>query len=240
MGNRWQEAVWDPRKGPLIFMVGGYLLGISINLASNAVSALAQRHISVGLFFGIGGPVALLLISSSLLRGRRLVPVPFLAKPARSKGLVVIASHGEGIETSKKAIVYHHPDQLWAVHSEWSEPDFQALKAWAIDQRFVREERIVPIALSNTEFIEPGIIQDSLEREVFGKLPEGWGEADVMIDISGGRKQTSAGAFLAGLLPGRRLEVNMPEKTDDNVRGTVPGDPVEISLDYKLKKVRRP
>lgn len=150
-------------------------------------------------------------------------------------------SHGEGIATARKAIEYHLPHRLWVIHSDLSKPDFETdIRDWAVANRHLTASQICPIPLSDEQFEDPGTVQNEIDRKVYGDLPENWLEGDVIIDITGGRKQTTAGAFLAALPPGRRLEVNIPEAvSSEDARGKVPGDPVEIEISRRLKKVGR-
>ena len=36
------ESIWEPRKGPIVFFTVAYILGISVNLASNRVAPAAS------------------------------------------------------------------------------------------------------------------------------------------------------------------------------------------------------
>jgi hypothetical protein len=243
-GQGWREAFFDPRKGPWLYVLGAYVLGISINLVTNYAAEWTQSRSLAWWLLVIGGPVAILLVSSSLLRrgfrNQLSTTGSLVARPRRSRGLVVIASRGDGTQTAQKAIEYHRPERLWVVHSDWSQADFETdVKGWALGRNLLSPDQIQPIALSDEAFTDPGVVQERIEREVFGALPDGWEESDVMIDITGGRKQTTAGAFLAGLPQGRRLEVNIPDKVDFATGGgKSPGDPVEIRIDFSLKRLR--
>jgi hypothetical protein len=70
-------------------------------------------------------------------------------------------------------------------------------------------------------------------------MPEHFFEDDIIIDITGGRKLTTAGAFLAGLPKGRHLEVINPKPTSADQHGPIPDDPLEIDISFDVKADRR-
>ena len=156
------------------------------------------------------------------------------------KGLVVLVSPGKGSESAAKAIEYHQATlaRAWLVHSDTSREAATALLERLSQRVEFSQGTFCPLHLSDAEFDNPGLVQELIERKVFEQLPEGIGESEVVVDITGGMKGTSAGAFLAGLPQGRRLEYVSPAATDTRGRGTRPGQPIEIGIDYKLKRVR--
>jgi hypothetical protein len=95
-------------------------------------------------------------------------------------------------------------------------------------------DRLVRLLLSNAEFDDPRRVREALEIGVFDGLPPGVGEKDVILDVTGGTRNTGLGAFLVGLPPGRRLEFVSAAEKNENFRGTLAGAPFEIVLDYKL------
>jgi hypothetical protein len=97
---------------------------------------------------------------------------------------------------------------------------------------------LLPLAMADEDFLDAEAVRSLLEREVYASLPDDLEEGDVMIDFTGGGKTTTAGALLAGLLPGRLLEVVPPKTTDPNQRGTEPGDPQLVDINYHLRKAR--
>ena len=88
-------------------------------------------------------------------------------------------------------------------------------------------------------FEDPEQVKDAIEDKVYGELPAGMRPDDIVIDITGGRKTTTAGAFLAGLPRGRHLEYNSPSEINIRGQGVKPGIPIQISLDYELRKLKR-
>jgi hypothetical protein len=241
-GGRVREAFWEPRKNPLIFFAVAYLFGLSINLAS---ARLGEYTWLRGFLVFVVPSLILLVILSPLIRRiwpfKQVEPsVAVLPQARPSRGLVVFASPGSGIETAKAAVRYHTAvlEHVWVVSSELSRRDAREMTAdWVRDGR-LPPERIHELALSDHAFDDPESVRDRLEAEVFADLPEGLEEPDVMIDLTGGKKTTSAGAFMAGLPPGRRLQMTSPKVTDARGRGLEPGEPFEISVHYKLTKVR--
>ena len=247
---RLRDAVWDPRKGPLIFVLATYLLGTSINLFSNAVAARVQTWPLLWWIFAIGGPLAILLVTSSLLE-RLLTRRPELRVAKRyraraARGLVVFASASErGIETAEKAIEYHQPTlrKVWLISSTGgryqSQPFASKLAArFRADESFAGVE-IAELELPTPQFEDPEAIRTTIESNVYGDLPADWSPGDVIIDITGGRKTTTAGAFLAALPEGRRLEINEPKTMDEEALGKEAGDPLEIEIDYQVRRIER-
>jgi hypothetical protein len=100
-------------------------------------------------------------------------------------------------------------------------------------------DRFQLLHLSNREFDNPERVRKTIDQEVFENLPTGMEASDVLIDITGGFKTTTAGAFLAGLPEGRRLQIVRPLTTDERGRGLKPGDPDEIAIDYRVKPLWR-
>lgn len=235
-----RESLWDSRRYPLLYFAIAYALGVSASLAANVLPAYPYVAWFVGL-----GPCALVLI---LIYFRRLFPperVTFeselLAQARPARGLVVFASPGEGIKTAEAAIRYHkssRPDlRVWLFHSDTSLEHAVGLKGAMLREGMLTDDKLTLHGMSDADFINPERVREDIEQKVFQSLDSSMGQQDVIIDLTGGRKTTTAGAFLAALPLGRRMEVVNPRSTDSNVRGTEPGDPMEIVLEYRIKRV---
>jgi hypothetical protein len=245
-GRRIQRALWEGQQGPTIFLFTAYLLGISVNLVSDVAGQL--RGIAWWTIF-ILGPALFLFVSSGLwlrlFTGRVETSVSTQAAEPR-KGLVVFASPGDGIQTARKAIEHHLPvlEKVWLVYSKGGPVSSEAaaldLKRDVVTSNLLRPDQIQELPMVVDAFEDPEQVKELVENEVYGRLPDGLTDNDVIIDITGGRKTTTAGAFLAGLPKGRRLEINAPAAMNIRGLGTRPGTPLEIFVDYKLRRVRRP
>lgn len=244
---RWEnlgESFWEPRRGPLVFYLFGLLSSVSANLWSNQVpegSAMAWA-----LQWGVPALVLAVILlgwASRLFPVYRQEPVPVSRGPAApTKGLVVLASPGDGIETARHAVRYSTQPEpvlswLWVLHSESSQDSAVSLKSDLLRTDTLPDDRIRLLKLSDQELKLPEVVHDLIESEVFQKLPDGLRPDDVTLDITGATKTATAGAFLAGLPPGRRMQIVPAVTSDERLRGVKPGDPIQIRIDYKLKRV---
>lgn len=250
MESRWKRrrrALWDPYFNPLLFFAAAYALGISINLA--AARLLALKGPTLPRIFLFGGPA---LIVVAILAPRILQrffrdevdPAAEFVEPARQhKWLIALASPGGGIETARFAIRHHQPvlDRVWLICSRGgrtpSEDSARALEREMVDNALLRADQVKVIVLPVADFTNPERVRETIEG-IYAQLPENLEERDVIIDITGGRKATTAGAFLAALPPGRHLEVVEPAEADAGGRGLTPGTIIQIAIDYSIKKVR--
>lgn len=233
----------EPLTLPIVLMVVCTLLSFAGNLVAAAVEVGSELWWR--LLIGVLALAALILGFFLLWRLRSPLRVGLAstlidgARPC--KGLVVLVSSGSGSDTARAAIRYHArvPASLkhvWLVHSGRSEPDARRVMD-EIKQEGVYDGSFETIPVPDWEFgARVEIIQEKIEDVVYRRLPEGVEETDVIVDVTGGRKATTAGAFLAGLPPGRRVQIVQPNETDDRGRGTQAGDPVEIVLDYQVKR----
>lgn len=247
--QRFREAFWNPNAGPIIFFAAAYLIGISVNLTSGLIEETwgedKSSAVYLALAFGIPGLVALVLLIPRILRwrtGEAFESFAEVRSPRPHKGLIAIASLGKGIETAERAIRYHAPalEKAWLLCSstgdQMSEPLARELKL-----RFERTLRfrpdvieIIPLPLS--KFEDPESVKDAIEK-IYASLPEHLFENDIVIDITGGRKTTTAGAFLAGLPKQRHLEVILARERDELGRPKL-DDPIQIDISFSLKRVR--
>jgi len=245
MWRRFREALFNPSANPFIFFVVAYLTGISINLTSNLLQKeLAERKASLviaAIAFGIPALVVLLLLTPKFFRWwlkRRLTASAKVSNPRPHKGLIAIASAGVGIQTAEKAIKYHWSalERVWLISSadgyRPSEPLAMALKLQMERDLKLNPEVIKVVPLTLAEFDDPESVRNAIEKIYSDELPEHFSEDDVIIDITGGKKTTTAGAFLAGLLPGRHLEVINSRRADDEGNVLAPADPIQIDIAF--------
>lgn len=230
------------RQGSLTIFLASYLLAVS----SSALAAGLEPG-SLGWWSVILSPLGIGLVwifgpwLGRLWPWRSIEPVPRIFRPEPCRGLVVFVSPGKGSATAAHAIDYHGTElaYIWLVHSDRSRADAEHLSEEAARRPNLATEGIRRLYLPDRRFDDPELVRNLLEREVFGRLPEDLEPGDVLIDFTGGLKGTSAGALLTGLPPERRLQYTPAALTDTRGRGTRPGDPVEIGIDYKLKRARR-
>lgn len=243
-----RDVLWEPKKGPLAFVTMGFLLSVSTNLLSNIV----QEKSWTWWFLVVGVPLGVLALILSPLFSRLFPapgrePVSTLIRPAgRYKILVGVASMGAGISSMKDAILFHCPEKVYLVHSEGSKPHAESLKETFITgiakdggQVKISPENFDLLPISNAGFDDPEQVRELVERKVYGALPLGFDEDDVMIDITGGSKGATAGALLAGLSESRNLEIVLTDKRNESGYAVGAGVPVEIDISYKLKKVKK-
>lgn len=171
---------------------------------------------------------------------RTVEPNARISRANPFRGLVVFVSPGRGSGTAVRAVEYHGAalEHVWLVHSDASRETAEEVLEELSQRPHLRREMFELVHLADAQFDNPGAVQDLIERVVFQALPEGISETEVIIDLTGGMKGTSAGAFLAGLPRGRRLEYVPAAVKDARGRGTLPGAPIEIGIDFKLKRVR--
>ncbi|HXO20896.1 MAG TPA: hypothetical protein VOA87_13350 [Thermoanaerobaculia bacterium] len=238
--RRLRRGLWEPGASPVTFFVGAFLFAISANL----VSSRLQEHstLASGFVFGIVGLILVVLVSRRWLADD-IRPTVDYGAPRKHKWLVALASPGGGIATAEKAIRYHLPvlQKVYLVCSRGKEPPLSEPAAKDLIKKLEQEGllaqgQIELIPLSATAFDDPEAVRSAIEA-LYDLLPEGIAEHEVVIDITGGKKTTTAGAFLAGLPRGRHLEYVPATRVSSEGRGEEPGDPIEIVIDYKLKKL---
>jgi hypothetical protein len=240
-----RDVLWDPRKGPLAFITFGYLMSVSTNLVTAAVPT--KSGFWWVLVLGVPALVIGLILSpwfAKIMRTQDREPVSTLVRrPKESPILVGLASKGIGISSMKSAILYHHPKWVFLVHSEDSKVYAEQLRDGFVNpvdkQSEINPENFRLLPIDNVGFGDPERIRELIENEVYRNLPKGKNEGDVMIDITGGTKGATAGAFLAGLADARKLEIVVPKSKDKDGRALEADDPVEIDISYKLKKLEK-
>lgn len=242
---RWRVGLWNPSINPFLFFLAAFAFGVSVNLAS----AYLQGHAILSRLFLFGAPALILLaiVAPRIARrwfGTEVRPTVTLGPARQHRWLIALASPGRGIETSGKAIRYHRPvlERAWLLCSRGGEtPSEDAALALQHDLVFkgiLRSDQICLVVLPVAEFMDPEKVRAAIDR-IYDELPEDLDESDVIIDITGGRKTTTAGAFLAGLPEGRHLEIVEPAEVDSSGHGTLPGDPIEIDIAYRIRQARR-
>lgn len=232
------------RRGSLKISGLTYLSAVSASALAAGFEAFSHRWWAV-----LIAPVPLWLVFiaspwlSRLWPRRRVEASARIFRPEPCRGLVVLVSPGKGSETAAGAIAYHgrfgNLSRVWLLHSDTSEEVARKLSEELSRRPELSSESFRLLHLPDSQFDNPGLVHDLIEKAVFQELPGGMTEADVIVDLTGGMKGTSAGAFLAGLPRGRRLEYVSPATRDPRGRGTRPGEPLEIGIDYKLKRLPR-
>lgn len=240
---QFRESFWEARKNPFIFFLVAYLFSLAVNLASTAI----ERGQAPVLWWLLVIGVPLLVFGTILspyfprLFGSRQHLTVRLPYPApQFAGLVVLASVGaKGLEPAQVAIRHHQPRlrRLWIVHSTRSLGDAVRLKADTLSTGLLPDAAVALLDLSDADFQDPEAVKRRIEFGVYAELHD-LSPADVVIDITGGRKGTSIGAFLAGLPQGRWLEIVNPRRTNERAQGEEPEEhPTLIAIDYRLKRV---
>ena len=162
-----------------------------------------------------------------------------LKSAGRYAGVVAFASAGAGLATVRRAIDHHRPRHAWIFCSDQSEAEARQLGAELVREGMIAAEGLHHRRLSDEEFTNPEAVRAAMKTEVYAHLDEhGLAEEEVVIDFTGGKKETTAGALLAGLPPGRNIEVVRPAAVDPDQRGTVAGEVMEIDLRYRLRPVK--
>jgi hypothetical protein len=240
-----QQGFWDARKYPLTYFGVAYSLGLSANL----ISALLWTNQIARWVIGLVPPVFVVAVILSKFFPRFLpqreveVSSDFLRPARHYKGVVTIISLGPGVASAEAAARYHAATNpglfLWMITSPGSHHPALLMEAKLLQEHVVSHGRTRLIALSDDDFNNPEKVREAIEAKVYDDLPPDLSESDVVIDLTGGRKLTTAGAFLAALPQGRRIEVNEPAVIDPAGHAVSAGDPIEIVLDYHLRKLSR-
>ncbi len=239
-----RQGAWRPRESlavPLVLLVVSLLISFAGSLVASSVEPRSETWWAVTL--GSSGLGLALLFGYLVWHFRRPVQVQVSqsvverARPCR--GLVVLVSPGPGSELAKAAIRYHDRTlvKVWLVCSETSEKAADDIAQELTSDAAVRTRLFEKVPLLDLNFENhPEAVREAIEEKVFRALPADLAESDVLVDISGGRKATTAGAFLAALPPGRRVQYVQPSKKDERGRGEEPGEPVEIAIHYSLRR----
>jgi CRISPR-associated protein (Cas_Cas02710) len=231
------RSLWDPGHNPLVYFILALLVGASVNVLSGWLatnfpffSAWGSVAIVVGAFLLLLSP----LIRQSLLPQRVLEPISSLRVPAKKRrGLIAFVSIGGGWATADAAIRYHKELLIWVwlLHSPASK-----LNAEKLAESFGDLVRLVP--MTEEEFGDPEAVKEAIQKIYSGLRHSGLEESDVVIDITGGTKTTTAGAFLAGLPAERNLQVIRAATKDSDGRAIEAGEPIEIDINYTLKPIQ--
>lgn len=209
--RRLRESLYNPHAYPVVFFVVAFCIGISINVISSLLIASLQQDKKVPTFlvaaaFGVPALIVLILTIPGALRrwtGNKEISAE-IRRAHFHKGVIAIASLGKGIDIAEKAIKYHMPrlEKAWLICSEGEGPSSKplalALKAQLENDLDLGPEVIEVRPLSLKEFEHPESVKNTIDA-IYESMPEHFSEDDIIIDVTGGRKLTSAGAFLAGL-----------------------------------------
>ena len=242
MLSRLREALIDQRRIPIVFVLGAFLSGIAVNDATAWVASRWPKLTPGWLALGVLGFLLLVLQSDWFFRlWRGAGPRSLVVRAGHCRGLVVFASMGGGIATAEAAIRWHAAglERVWILHSDLSRAAAEKLANGFRDEEGFRSISFETVYLTNEDFDNPEEVRAVLDERVYGALGAAMEDREVVIDFTGGTKTTTAGAFLAGLPEGRRMQVNRPAEKDDQGRGMLPGPPFEILIDYRLKRMRR-
>lgn len=230
------RSLWDPGHNPLVYFILALMVGASVNVLSGwlaqtfpVFSASASITIVVGAFIALLFP----LIRQSLLPQRVLEPISSLKVPAtKHRGLIAFVSVGGGWATAEAAIRYHKEllVRAWLLHSPASK-----LNADKLFETFGDLVRLVP--MTEEEFGDPEAVKKTIEWIYAGLRDSSLNASDIVIDITGGTKTTTAGAFLAGLPAERNLQVIRAATKDIDGRALEAGEPIEIDINYALKPI---
>lgn len=245
MGRRdrsWFSRIWEAKSNPLVFIFLTWAFAISTNYWSEYLGPIGTLGFDLwpgwtrAGFMLISPALFGLALYAILPKGRTPAPTSRIRPAPKRKGVVVLQSQRGG--PAWDAIAHHFGtcQRVWVIHSEESLPDAEALRARLESERRLPREAVTLIALRNGKFEDPEEVKDRIEAEVFDKLPDGFEEDDVAIDITGGTKPTTAGAFLAGLPPGRRLQLTSAIRDPETGLVVKAGEVREIQLDYDIRR----
>lgn len=231
------RSIWDAGYNPLAYFTIALVVGASVNVISGCIAQLfpvAAPRVSVGII--VIALVALLFpaIRESLMPRRSLQPISSLKRDAtKYRGLIAFVSVGGGSKSAERAIQFHTGTlvRAWLLHSPSSEADAARLK------KNYGGVQLVP--LTEAEFEDPEAVKNTIDRIYSTLHKDGLHTEDVVIDITGGTKRTTAGGFLAGLPEDRNLEVISAEEKDASGHAVTAGDPIEIDISYRVKPLGR-
>ncbi len=231
------RSFWDPGSNPIIYFAAAVALGIAVNVLS---AQLSKQYPLVSVLFAIltVSGMAFIIISplfGALWPWRSREPVSSIRRPGgKYRGVVVLVSQGGGFVTAQKALSYHRDvmKHAWLIHSEASRENAETL-----GKEFPVAELV---SMTDLDFEDPEAVKRMIENAVYGSLGErGLNESEVVIDITGGPKGATAGAFLAGLSERRNLEIVPATKKNERGYGLETDDPSEIDIAYKVKPASR-
>jgi hypothetical protein len=245
------NKLFSAEKGsPILFLVMIYIAGA----VTNALSDVLKNWMS---------PVGIVLLGTGLIIALILIldPVPRLVKsftskhgelspemisPEKHKGLIVFASKGPNI-SAEEAIRYHLPTlkRCWIISGDDKKEEGSSYRAAnELIAKMIKGD--VPLDLFELKPMKEEDVHNPIKsfehiESIFNELPEGFNEADIISDYTGGTKSMTAGMILSCALPSRDLQVLIPKAYKEDgtaVRGDV-AKPIMINIDFKLKKVTK-
>lgn len=240
MSEDARQSMWEARKNPLLFFAATWLFSMGVNVLSGVPMPQATRW-AIGLAVPalIAGIIVFTPFVERVFGRGKGTAVATVRPAAKYKGLVVLASQGKGIASAEAAARYHGSSRVWCLHSDSSMNDAHSLRETLMSSSALSGGAFQLVHLTDDDFENPERVRQAIERNVFGSMPPGFSESDIVIDITGGLKTTTAGAFLAGLPAGRRLEVVKAAIRDSNGYAQLADKPYEIDISYELRPTAR-
>jgi hypothetical protein len=242
--RRLRKTMVDPAS--LVSVAAGYTVALSANL----LAGILQPHIGIALVIVLGAPAAVVLVLTvprllNRLTAAGAAPSFTFRKARRHRWLIALASPPPGIGSAEAAIRYHLPqlERVFLLCSR-GEPPNSSAAATQLRDRLVNEgvlgnpEQMKLVVLSPEEFKDVEVVRAKIDEIYAGRPGDVEGE-DIVIDITGGLKTTTAGAFLAGLPRGRHLEYVSTDAV--NVAGYAirANEPSEIFVDLEGRSAAR-
>ena len=240
----WTKAISNPAVSPPIFFLSAFLLGLCSSLLSARLDKTGLGNV---LLIAVLAAVALVVLGPSVRKlwsKEEVAASVKIGSPVPHEWLVVLASPEPGIGSAEAAIRYHLPAlrKVWLLYSR-GEPPASEKAALALAHRLesegtLRADQIHRVPLSVADFFDPAKVRQVVEG-IYDGLTDDLSESHVMIDITGGPKQATAGAFLAGLPEGRHMEVVSAAGQNQAGYALGAGDLLQIAMDYQVKRVPR-
>ncbi|HEY6323095.1 MAG TPA: hypothetical protein VJA16_16225 [Thermoanaerobaculia bacterium] len=236
--RRLRRTLLDPAS--LVSVAAGYAVALSANL----LAGLLQPHISIALVIVLDAPAAVvLMLSVPRLLDRAsdigAAPSATFAPARKHRWLIALASPLDGIGSAEAAIRHHLPklERVFLICSRGDPPNSSST-ATRLRDRLVSEgvlthpEHVQLIVLSPTDFEDLEVVRARIEG-IYAERPADIAVGDIVIDITGGRKTTTAGALLAGLPRGRHLEYVSAKELTAAGYALRANEPFEIFVDLK-------
>lgn len=234
---------------PLLFVFFTYVLGIAVGSAQT----VCENWFGAELVAIIGGIILGILLLAEVHRqfvrwlqasnrGSVLDVEKLVPNPPGHRGLIVVASRGEGISSARRAIEYHLSkgtlEKCWILTGGRESKESAQNMVGEFVQNGVRPDLFEYVELRGEEVDNPDIVCERVES-IFENLPEGWSESDVAADYTGGTKSMTAGIVLACAKPGRHLQFMKPRAylPDGRADSSAGSDTVLVDINYKVRPV---
>ena len=222
--SRALAAFFTPRA-LVPFLLGSVVLSVLGNavfqMAENLLGATTQSlvFIALGAVLILVGVVAVL--AHVLAREAPPQSIPGKRPPAKHRGLILMVSQAA---PCRKAIQYHQPalERCWLLCSIQTRDVAVELRS-----EFPKECCLEPIVIHDV--LDPLEFRSRIQQ-IFGGLPDGWAEADVISDYLGMTAHASVGMVLACMSANRHLQYTVAHR-NEQLRPIEPLDPIEITLE---------